>query len=770
MHFDDNVLSRNVSTFLWISMVLCAYFFLFIALSIGASKSKFSFSQTGKAASEKTALYNVMQIQQGNDFRVWLGSNLVMGKAAFENADPPVTCGAVGIGCDFPLGACLEHLYGMGPWIGGNINGVPIVSTTYREGMSISDFSPELIADTAFWVSSVSDTSFNSDRPGYYKRPPNRAGIDDDGDGKIDEDELDGLDNDHDWVRATDDIGSDGVLDSLEVGCKGVYDAVTNPDPAFDNYNPSAYDSCHPNHDGTYPRMYSIDKYKENNGLPDHGEPRVDEDYGTVSDRDIYVASTDSIRAPIANRRHGMYIKVIQKSYFWDESIYGDILPMDYYFVNIGKNTISDVYLGFFANMNVGPISNPDYKQNNYAAYFPDIHTAYVHNPIDRGSTPLALTLVNHPKPNCALNFVFQWFDSTRSLKARTDSELYDWMSGKNGLIQADQPLTQLSDTKFLYSFGPFDAIQPGETLKIRVALVTGNCIEYCPGDLKDNAYIAIHGGGIGDTWPYSFPAPRLKLTPNRGKIMLEWGSHLGGTNPMKIWDDSSTVAERYPSDNWRRINPPEGHSRGGRIFEGFRVYRSENVGGWSDTYKLLRDFDVSGDEFGGNTGIDTVFVDTNVVAGKTYWYSVTAYTIPDIHYERYYDAACQFRIDTINVTPDESSLRNNAQKINFIGIEGELPATFKLHEAFPNPFNPSATIPYYLPQAAHVTIEIYNMLGEKVTTLINNQVDAGDNFVRWDGTNQSGLTVSSAMYLCRMTVNTGTETFKQTTKLILAK
>ena len=50
-----------------------------------------------------------------------------------------------------------------------------------------------------------------------------------------------------------------------------------------------------------------------------------------------------------------MGIKVIQKSYAWSGDFAEGVLPFDYYFINIGRNTIQQSYVGFFADMDVGP-------------------------------------------------------------------------------------------------------------------------------------------------------------------------------------------------------------------------------------------------------------------------------------------------------------------------------------------------------------------------------------------------------------------------------
>jgi len=224
--------------------------------------------------------------------------------------------------------------------------------------------------------------------------------LDDDNDNFIDEDELDGLDNDGDWNSSIDDLGSDGLPDSLESGCKGNYDPVINSDPAFDNYNPSSRNLCKPDGSGNFPYKNDKNTYTQNNGLPDHGEKHVDEDYGATSQSDFACSYTDTIPQPQNPTHLSQHIKGWQKSYAWEKGSAADaIIVFDYSFINLGTSTMEDVYLGMFADMDVGSILDGNYAQNNYSAFDRETRTAYVQNPVDIGSTPLGITLLGAHDP-----------------------------------------------------------------------------------------------------------------------------------------------------------------------------------------------------------------------------------------------------------------------------------------------------------------------------------------------------------------------------------
>ncbi|MFH2047877.1 MAG: T9SS type A sorting domain-containing protein, partial [bacterium] len=91
------------------------------------------------------------------------------------------------------------------------------------------------------------------------------------------------------------------------------------------------------------------------------------------------------------------------------------------------------------------------------------------------------------------------------------------------------------------------------------------------------------------------------------------------------------------------------------------------------------------------------------------------------------------------------------------------LPTEYSLSQNYPNPFNPTTTIEFSLPTAGQAKIEVYNILGELVTTPFDGFAGAGENSIVWDGTNSSGQNVSSGIYFYRLTADEYTETRKMT-------
>jgi hypothetical protein len=87
---------------------------------------------------------------------------------------------------------------------------------------------------------------------------------------------------------------------------------------------------------------------------------------------------------------------------------------------------------------------------------------------------------------------------------------------------------------------------------------------------------------------------------------------------------------------------------------------------------------------------------------------------------------------------------------------EPSSPDVCDLARNFPNPFNPSTEIRFYVPFAGQVSLKVYNLLGQEVKTLVDGPEEAGKMSVLWDGTNSSGEHVSSGMYLCRLEATSG--------------
>ena len=103
------------------------------------------------------------------------------------------------------------------------------------------------------------------------------------------------------------------------------------------------------------------------------------------------------------------------------------------------------------------------------------------------------------------------------------------------------------------------------------------------------------------------------------------------------------------------------------------------------------------------------------------------------------------------------NSAAPEAKRLQLAGAElptaynNSTPQTFALEQNFPNPFNPTTTIRFFLPEASDISLKIYNSLGQVVRELSTGNLEAGQHSVIWDGTNRQGSKVASGLYIYQL-------------------
>jgi len=116
-----------------------------------------------------------------------------------------------------------------------------------------------------------------------------------------------------------------------------------------------------------------------------------------------------------------------------------------------------------------------------------------------------------------------------------------------------------------------------------------------------------------------------------------------------------------------------------------------------------------------------------------------------------------RMEVDYIRVYEASSELPSQARTT---------PNTFNLHRNYPNPFNPITTLSYELPEQAHVTLTIYDLVGREITRLVNTTQGAGVKSIQWEATNNIGQTVSAGIYLYMLQVGN----LREFRKMVLVK
>lgn len=112
-----------------------------------------------------------------------------------------------------------------------------------------------------------------------------------------------------------------------------------------------------------------------------------------------------------------------------------------------------------------------------------------------------------------------------------------------------------------------------------------------------------------------------------------------------------------------------------------------------------------------------------------------------------------------------EGTVNENASS-SLVADVSQVPTEFTLHSNYPNPFNPTTTIAYDLPQEAKVTVQVFNALGQMVRTLVSSEQKAGKYRLQWDSRSDAGNVVASGVYLYRIQAGS----FVQTKKMLLVK
>ncbi|MCC7429814.1 carboxypeptidase regulatory-like domain-containing protein [bacterium] len=150
-------------------------------------------------------------------------------------------------------------------------------------------------------------------------------------------------------------------------------------------------------------------------------------------------------------------------------------------------------------------------------------------------------------------------------------------------------------------------------------------------------------------------------------------------------------------------------------------------------------------------------------------------YQISGLAPGNYYVYVSKLGLPTETVSGIQVSENSPATNVNFVvnsvtevteETNPEVSKNFVLANNFPNPFNPTTKIEFAIPEFSNVKISVYNVLGQLVKTLINQNLEKGSYKTSWNGTNESGKSVSSGIYFYRLEAGN----FNQTKKMLFLK
>ena len=138
-------------------------------------------------------------------------------------------------------------------------------------------------------------------------------------------------------------------------------------------------------------------------------------------------------------------------------------------------------------------------------------------------------------------------------------------------------------------------------------------------------------------------------------------------------------------------------------------------------------------------------FTDTDLDWDTEYFYRVSA----NVGYYTDYSNTVSLTLESLDIESSSS-----------------LPESFKVHQNFPNPFNPVTTLSYQLPKEGYVEVTIYDMTGRIVKNLILEHQNAGYKTIKWNATNNNGQPVSAGVYVYTVS----TRDLKQSRKMLFLK
>jgi hypothetical protein len=304
--------------------------------------------------------------------------------------------------------------------------------------------------------------------------------------------------------------------------------------------------------------------------------------------------------------------------------------------------------------------------------------------------------------------------------------------------------------------------------------------------NVYDNASTVLELYNRGFKPPNIPPSPPLRLTQLKNGVLLDWKWNPGdsNSNPEETWDDDNNFLHDLPETHWRKQNPPPEKTRGGRIFEGYRVWRSDLPVFDAKSFSLLYQYDVIDDlNFEQQTGIEYRYIDTPIVRGKKYWYAVTSYSIPNYYIA--FDTVSRgvYMPDTVLTPVRESQVYENATFY-------QLPFTpsHRLGEVkvVPNPYRTDMDYTFegggweglgrlwseydrqiwftHLPPKC--TIRIFTMVGEVITTLYHDDAarmaeGLPEGQQEWSLLSESNRAIASGVYVFLVESEYGTQTGK---------
>ena len=236
------------------------------------------------------------------------------------------------------------------------------------------------------------------------------------------------------------------------------------------------------------------------NGYDDDDDGLIDEDFAQIGNQMMVCTLYDNTRlaSEIYPDHTPLNLKIVQSSYAWENDDADDFVGFEFEITNIGVAPVNDVYIGFFADSDIGPRERPGRAEDDMAGSYTGMVQArdqswvpvtlgYMYDDDgDEGQTPgyFGVAFLNHDvdptgvlAPESIALHSFHHFSGQASFDQggdpTNDSERYELLS--EDVIQGNVQPERQNDFRFLISVGPFSELPPDGTLQFQAAIVVGN-------------------------------------------------------------------------------------------------------------------------------------------------------------------------------------------------------------------------------------------------------------------------------------------------------
>jgi hypothetical protein len=596
----------------------------------------------------------------------------------------------------WPAGSGVEYLYVAGIWIGARIGGVPSVSTSVFE----MEFRP-----TQDPIDIIYRTSEGAPGGNRYPFP----GADDDRDGRIDEDRLDARDND--------------------------------------------------------------------------GDGLVDEDFAAISKQMFATWYTDDQPGitGIYPYHRPLHIKVEQESYQWDDPRFDDFVGVTLKITNVGNEVLEQVYLGCLADFDAGPRTRPNYWLDDATSAFfgarsTELGPAFLNVMYgydadgDGGLTPgyFGCMLLGHTldplglaAPSEVTVNAYRAFSGSQPYEnggdPDNDFQRYEVMARHEIELTLPSP----GDYRGFMGTGPFARLMPGESIELHFGFVAGmglagmleNAaraqrlfdgtwydVDRDPATGIDGKEKQVHWvlgrpleiEAAMDIRPGSCPNP---FNMNKADIAASGNPHQGGVLPVAILGAANFDIRDIVRSSVRLegvaplLDKKPRHEDVSRppLSAGPCACTSEGPDGYVDLLLKFSDREIA-------LAIESAGPSAR---GGTRTLTLTG-SLSDGTPFRAED--CVVLVGMPDTKPDD---RPDDKPNNKPGDRRRKP---ELLAASPNPFNPTTSVEYYLPERQRVRISVFDVSGRMVAVLVDGVQSAGDHVARWQA---SGF--ASGIYFCRL-------------------